>query len=128
MKVFWAIVLFAAALQAQFQGKFHNVAARAGLRVKLTSGSPQKPYILESMSGGVGLLDYDNDGWVGIYLVNGSTIEAERKGDNPASDRLYRNNRDGTFTDVSTRASLGDHSWGMGVAVADVDNNGFDDL
>ncbi len=128
MKISWTIVLFAAALQAQFQGEFHDVSSEAGLRVKLTSGSPEKPYILESMSGGVGLIDYDNDGWLDVYLVNGSTIAAERKGDNPASDRLYRNNGDGTFTDVSTRAGLGDHAWGMGVAVADVDNNGFDDL
>ena len=128
MKISPIIVLFAAALQAQFQGEFHDVSSAAGLRVKLTSGSPEKPYILESMSGGVGLIDYDNDGWLDVYLVNGSTIAAERKGDNPASDRLYRNNGDGTFTDVSTRAGLGDHAWGMGVAVADVDNNGFDDL
>ncbi len=128
MKIFWAVVVFAATLQAQFQGNFHNVAAEAGLRAKLTSGSPDKPYILESMSGGVALIDYDNDGRLDVYLVNGSTIEAERNGDNPASDHLYRNNGDATFTDVTARAGLGDHSWGMGVAVADVDNNGFDDL
>ncbi len=128
MKIFCSIVLFAAALQAQSQGEFRDVAAQAGLTVKLTSGSPDKPYILESMGGGVGLFDYDNDGWLDIYLVNGSTLDAERQGDNPVSNQLYRNNRDGTFTEVTTRAGLADHAWGMGVAVADVDNNGFDDL
>ena len=128
MKILEGLFLIASVLPAQFRGPFHNVASQAGLRVELTSGSPAKAYILESMTGGVGLIDYDDDGWLDIYLVNGSTIEAARQGGNTAHDLLYRNNRDGTFSDVSARAGLGDRAWGMGVAVADVDNNGLDDL
>jgi enediyne biosynthesis protein E4 len=80
------------------------------------------------MTGGVAFIDYDNDGWIDIYLVNGSTVDAERAGTNKAADRLYRNNGDGTFTDVTTSAGLGDRRWGMGVAIADVNNDGFDDI
>src|SRR5690349_3178101 len=106
---------------------FRDVAKNAGLDFKLVSGTPEKHYIIESMSGGVALLDYNNDGFPDIYLANGSTIEAERKGNNTAEDHLYRNNGDGTFTDVTHQAGLGDRRWTMGVAVADVNNDGFDD-
>jgi hypothetical protein len=107
---------------------FRDVAKNAGLDFKLVSGTPEKHYIIESMSGGVGLLDYNNDGFLDIYLANGSTIDAERKGNNTAEDHLYRNNGDGTFSDVTHQAGLGDRRWTMGVAVADVNNDGFDDI
>lgn len=108
--------------------QFENVTQRSGIDFKLTSGTLSKTYILESMSGGVGLIDYDNDGWLDIYLVNGSTLEAERRQNNPATNRLYRNNRNGTFTDVTEKAGVGDHHWGMGVCAGDVNNDGFEDL
>ena len=107
---------------------FRNITQQAGLDFTLTSGLASKEYILESMSGGVGWIDFDNDGWMDIYLINGSTLEGERKGNNPAQNRLFRNNRDATFTDVTRRAGVGDTRWGMGVCVADVNNDGWDDI
>lgn len=110
------------------QGQFQDVSATSGLTAKLVSGSANKPYILESMAGGVAFLDYDGDGWLDVYLVNGGTLES-LAGRAPApSNHLYRNNRDGTFTDVTEACGVGDNGWGMGVAVADLDNNGFEDL
>lgn len=107
---------------------FVDVSARSGLDFRLVSGSPEKPYILESMTGGVGFIDYDNDGWIDVYLVNGGTLDSLQGTGSNASNRLYRNQGDGTFVDVTESAAVGDRGWGMGVAVADVDNNGFDDL
>ena len=116
--------LSAIAVNAQFQ----DASTENGLDLKLVSGSAEKPYILESMAGGVAFVDYDDDGWIDIYLVNGGTLDAPGKGTSRPADRLYRNNGDGTFSDVTLDAGLGDSSWGMGVAVADVDNNGYDDI
>ena len=118
------VALSSMAVDAQFR----DASAESGLGFTLVSGTTDKPYILESMTGGVAFLDYDDDGWIDIYLVNGGMLE-EAGGDAPrARDRLYRNNGDGTFGDVTSNAGLGDSSWGMGVAVADVDNNGYDDI
>ena len=108
--------------------RFENVTQKSGIDFTLTSGSPSKAYILESMSGGLGFIDYNNDGWIDIYLVNGSTLEAERLKNNRASDRLYRNNKNGTFTDVTEQTGVRDNRWGMGVCVGDINNDGFEDL
>ncbi|MGH9928086.1 MAG: FG-GAP repeat domain-containing protein, partial [Pyrinomonadaceae bacterium] len=89
--------------------------------------SPEKKYIVESMSGGVALFDYDNDGYLDIFFVNSLTVDLVKSGGKTRS-ALYRNSGDGTFTDVTDKAALGDVGWGMGVAVADYDNDGFDDL
>src|SRR5258707_11491906 len=107
---------------------YQNKAKQSGIDFTLASGSAKKTYIIESMGGGVALIDYNNDGLLDIYLTNGSTIEGELKGNNPHQDRLYRNNGNGTFTDVTKQAGLGDQRWTMGVVVADVNNDGFDDL
>lgn len=122
--------LFVAASFAAVTGdaQFRDVSDRSGIDFHLVSGSAEKPYILESMTGGVAFIDYDGDGWIDIYLVNGGMLGASAEDRPPATDRLYRNNRDGTFADVTSRAGLGDPSWGMGVAVADVDNNGYEDI
>jgi len=109
--------------------RFEDATQKSGLSTfKLTSGSPAKNYIVETMSGGVALIDFDRDGWQDVFFVNGSTIDAELAGNNAVSDRLYRNNHDGTFTDVTRESGLTENKWGMGVAVADVDNDGNDDL
>jgi hypothetical protein len=92
------------------------------------SGRPDKKYILEVPSGGVALFDYDNDGWLDIFLVNGSTFEA-LKGKEPAPKAaLFRNNRNGTFSDVTAKAGVANERWGFGAAVADYDNDGDLDL
>ncbi len=116
------------ALPTQSVAQFEDVSTRSGLDFKLVSGSPGKPYILESMAGGVGFIDYDNDGWIDIYLVNGGSFDAAGSPESPPVNRLFRNERNGTFTDVTNDSGVGDRGWGMGVAVADVDNNGLDDL
>jgi len=108
--------------------QFVDVAGQAGIHFTLTSGGPEKRYIIEAKGGGgVAWIDYNNDGFPDLFFVNGSTFEHWRRGDSPRS-RLYRNNGDGTFTDVSDRSGLDHTGWGMGVCVGDYDNDGFDDL
>jgi enediyne biosynthesis protein E4 len=92
------------------------------------SGGPTKRYIVETTSGGVALFDYDNDGWLDVYLVNGGTIEA-LKGKQPMPKAgLFRNRGNGTFEDVTDRAGVANDRWGMGVAAGDFDNDGWSDL
>jgi len=92
------------------------------------SGSPEKSTIIEAPGSGVALLDYDNDGWLDIYLLNGSTLAAS-KGSEPAPRAmLFHNNHDGTFTDVTDKAGVSNERWGFGVAVADYDNDGWPDI
>ena len=124
------VAVFVAALSPLLGAelRFVDASARSGLDFRLVSGSVEKPYILESMTGGVGFIDYDNDGWLDVYLVNGGSLESLQRTAPKASNRLFRNQGDGTFADVTESAGVGDRAWGMGVAVADVDNNGYDDL
>jgi hypothetical protein len=105
---------------------FVDVTEKAGITFKHIS-SPEKKYIVESMSGGVALFDYDNDGFQDIYFVNSLTVDLV-KSNQKARSALYHNNGDGTFTDVTDKAGVGDIGWGMGVAVGDYNNDGFDDL
>jgi len=105
---------------------FTDITARAGITFKHVV-SDEKRYLVESMSGGVALFDYDNDGYLDIYFVNCLTVDIYRQGGKTRS-ALYHNNGDGTFTDVTDKSGLGDVGWGMGVAVGDYNNDGFDDL
>jgi len=108
--------------------QFIDVAERAGIHFTLTSGGPEKRYIIEAKGGGgVAWIDYNRDGYPDLFLVNGTTYEHWRKGDSPRS-HLFRNNGDGTFTDVSEHSGLNHTGWGMGVCVGDYDNDGFEDL
>src|SRR6202790_4042738 len=92
------------------------------------SGSSEKSTILDAPGSGVALLDYDNDGWLDIYFVNGST-RAAMKGTEPAPRAaLFHNNHDGTFTDVTATAGVANERWGFGVAIADYDNDGWPDI
>ncbi|MGH9632711.1 MAG: CRTAC1 family protein [Bryobacteraceae bacterium] len=109
--------------------QFVNVAREAGLRAKtIFGGEERNRYLLETTGCGVAFFDYDNDGWLDIFLVNGSRFETIfPKGGEP-TNRLFRNNRDGTFTDITVKAGLVRHGWGQGVCVGDYDNDGNDDL
>lgn len=108
---------------------FRDVSAKAGLAAwQHIMGTPEKKFILETVGSGVGLIDYDNDGWLDIYLVNGSTYEA-LAGKSPAPHAaLFHNNHDGTFTNVAEKAGVTNERWGFGVAVGDYDNDGWPDL
>jgi hypothetical protein len=108
---------------------FQDVTQAAGLgKWKHVMGTLEKKYILETDGSGVGLIDYDNDGWLDIYLVNGSTYKA-LDGLEPAPHAaLFHNNHDGTFTDVTAKAGVANDRWGFGVAIGDFDNDGWPDI
>ena len=103
--------------------KFEDVAQQVGLTVSHIS-SPDKRYIVESMSGGVGLIDCDNDGRLDIITVNGSTVDRYKQGGDPMIT-LYHQDDGFKFTDITKSAGLTRKGWGMGVAVADYDNDGL---
>src|SRR3982751_6660122 len=107
---------------------FIDIAGMVGVTAKtVIGGETKKAFILESTGGGVALFDYDNDGWLDIFLVNGSRLEGFPAGQEPTS-HLFKNNRDGTFTDVTLKAGLARSGWGQGVCVGDYDNDGYEDL
>ena len=107
---------------------FVNVAREAGLNAKTVFGGEHKnKYLLETTGCGVAFYDYDNDGWLDIFLVNGSRLEGFAKGQEPTS-HLFKNNRDGTFTDVTVKAGVGHSGWGQAVCIGDYDNDGYEDL
>ena len=107
---------------------FVNVGRESGLNVKTIFGGEHKnKYLLETTGCGVAFYDYDNDGWLDIFLVNGTRLEAFPSGSEPTS-RLFRNNRDGTFTDVTIKAGVAHSGWGQACCVGDYDNDGWDDL
>src|ERR1039458_2693541 len=108
---------------------FQDISEKAGLtNWHHRMGNPQKDFILETIGSGVALLDYDNDGWLDIYLVNGSTYEALAGKAEPPHSALFHNNHDGTFTDVTAKAGVSNDRWGYGVAVGDYDNDGWPDI
>jgi hypothetical protein len=108
---------------------FTDVTAAAGLlQARNVSGSTaKKQFLLEEMGGGAAFYDYDHDGWLDIFLVNGSSLDPKVRDSQPAS-YLFHNNRDGTFTDVTKKAGLTHSGWGQACCVGDYDNDGFDDL
>ena len=130
-----ANVLFAqpaaklAASPKQPIANFVDIAEKAGLTMsEIFGGVDSKKYIIETTGTGVAIFDYDNDGWPDIFIVNGTTLEAAKTGKGP-TNHLYRNNHDGTFTDVTKQAGLADATgWGQGVCVGDYDNDGWEDL
>ena len=112
-----APVIFVDVTHAAGIDKFHH-----------RSGAPEKRTILETPGSGVALLDYDNDGWLDIYLLNGSTFPALKGKEAPPRAMLLHNNHDGTFTDVTEKAGVANERWGFGVAVGDYDNDGWPDI
>ena len=109
-----------------FVARFTDVAKEAGLTHPIVyGGTDAKSYILEVVGCGVAFLDYDNDGWLDLLVLNGTRLEGAPPG---TTNRLYKNNRDGTFTDVTATAGLTRTGWASAVTVGDYDNDGFDDL
>jgi hypothetical protein len=107
---------------------FRNVATEAGLTaVTVFGGREKNRYLLETTGTGAALFDYDGDGWLDAFLVNGTTLEGFPKGQEP-TNHLYRNRRDGTFEDVTARAGLAASGWGQGACTGDYDNDGDEDL
>lgn len=108
---------------------FEDVTKRAGLSGWIHKmGVPDKQFIVETNGSGVCLIDYDNDGWQDIYLVNGATFNSLDGKEDPPHAALFRNNHDGTFTDVSAKAGVQNDRWGYGCSVGDYDNDGWPDL
>jgi enediyne biosynthesis protein E4 len=108
---------------------FEDITKAAGLGGwRHTMGGSAKDFILESNGSGVGLIDYDNDGWLDIYLVNGSTFNALDGKEEPPHAALFHNNHDGTFTDVAAAAGVTNDRWGFGVAIGDFDDDGWPDI
>ena len=110
---------------------FVDVAKEAGLNtVNVWGGVKHKNYIIEAKGSGLAFFDYDQDGWLDIYLTNGDRLPGQEPypdGTTP-TQHLFKNNRDGTFTDVTEKSGLGRTGWGTGVCVGDYDNDGWDDL
>jgi enediyne biosynthesis protein E4 len=109
-----------------FLSRLTDVAQQAGLTQPVIYGATDnKKYILEVVGCGLAFIDYDNDGWVDLFILNGDRLEGAPPG---TTNRLYKNNRDGTFTDVSNKAGLQRTGWASAVTVGDYDNDGFEDL
>src|SRR5690348_4710518 len=108
---------------------FLDITKQSGLyKFRHRSGTPEKSTIIDAPGSGVALLDYDNDGWLDIYLLNGSTAPAMKGKEAPPRAMLLHNNHDGTFTDVTDQAGVANARWGFGVAVPDYDNDGWPDI
>src|SRR5260221_396994 len=105
---------------------FRDVTQQSGIRFVHNNGAFGKKFLPETLGPGVAFIDYDNDGWPDIFLVNGMDWPGHAQ--KHTTPKLYHNNRDGTFTDVTHKAGLDVEIYGMGVAVGDYDNDGFDDL
>ena len=106
--------------------KLVDITASTGIQFEHLS-SPEQKFIVESMSGGVALIDYDGDGWPDIYFTNAQTVQMALDG-KKARSALFHNNRDGTFTDVTDKAGVGFPCWAMGASVGDYNNDGRPDL
>ena len=109
-----------------FLAQFVDVAPQAGLRAPIVYGAVEgQKYILETIGCGCAFIDYDNDGWMDLFLLSGTRVEGAP---DDATNRLYKNNRDGTFTDVTDTAGLRAAGWASGVCVGDYNNDGLDDM
>ena len=112
---------------ASGQIRLEEVTGASGIAYRNVSGEPEKRFIVSSLGAGVGLLDYDQDGDLDIYFINGAPLDDRTPGPG-LPNQLFRNEGSFRFTDQTAAAGIGDTGWGYGVAVADVDNDGFPDL
>jgi hypothetical protein len=109
--------------------QFVNVAQQAGLVIpNVWGGIDHKRSIIEAKGSGLAFFDFDHDGWLDIYLTNGDRLDSHWNGGKAPTSHLYKNNRDGTFTDVTEKSGLGCTGWQTGVCVGDYNNDGWDDL
>ena len=127
---FWFLILLPLVLSPaatqSLKVTFTDITAQAGITFKHVA-SPEKKYIVESMSGGVAMFDYDNDGKLDIFLVNSLSVDLV-KSKGKTKSQLYHNDGNGKFTEVGEKAGVSDVGWGMGVAIGDYNNDGFDDI
>ena len=107
---------------------FENAAPTCGIDFVLRNDAKGRKYQVETVLGGLGVIDFDQDGWPDLYCVNGAALPSLEKSDPRFFNRLYRNNRDGTFTDVTQKAGVQGRGYEMGVAVGDYNNDGLEDL
>jgi len=122
----WVLLLLATGLTAQTI-TFQDITAHAGIRFTHNNGAFGKKWLPETMGPGCAFIDYDNDGWPDILLINGQDWPGHSKS-GATTPKLYHNNHDGTFTDVTRKSGLGISLFGLGVAIGDYDNDGFDDI
>jgi hypothetical protein len=122
------LLLAAASASAPAQIRFTDVAGKSGLKFELRNGAIGEFHQPELMLGGVAVLDYNNDGCMDIFFTNGAAMPSLKKSDPQYFNRLFRNNCDGTFTDVTEKAGVAGEGYSMGVAVADYDNDGYPDI
>jgi hypothetical protein len=109
-----------------FNARFIDIATAAGLRAPVVYGDADiKKYIVESTGCGCAFIDYDNDGWMDLFVLSGTRLGGAPEG---TTNRLYKNNRDGTFTDVTDKAGLHSAGWACGVCIGDYNNDGFEDI
>jgi len=109
-----------------FNARFVDIAADAGLRAPVIYGNEETTkYIVESTGCGCAFIDYDNDGWMDLFVLSGTRLQGSPEG---TTNRFYKNNRDGTFTDVTEKAGLHCLGWVCGVCIGDYNNDGFDDI
>jgi hypothetical protein len=108
--------------------QFQNAAPGNGLDFVLQNDASGRKYQVETVLGGLGVIDFDNDGWPDLYCANGAALPSLQKTDPHFFNRLYRNNRDGTFSDVTQKAGVQGHGYEMGVAVGDYNDDGLEDL
>src|SRR5216684_863272 len=125
----WVVPLLLGAALAPSTVTFRDVAGRAGITPVILSGGPKKNYVLEVNGSGACWLDYNGDGWMDLYLVNGATVaQLQGKAEPQTTNHLYRNNGNGTFTDMTAAAGVPGRGWGFGCVAADYDNDGHTDL
>ena len=122
------LLLGACAFAAENPIRFRNATDASGIKFVHFDGSTGRRYFVEQMTAGVGLIDYDGDGWLDILFLNGGLLPGTPKPDKPPTNELYRNNHDGTFTDMTAKSGVGLPGYAMGCTVADYDNDGHEDI